>query len=227
VAATDNELANLETALLARELNPQQRVVVRVADPTLAQTLRSAAHVRLALSTSALAAPAFMAALYGDRVQSVFLVGGRLLAVIELTVADDDTFLIGQSTRALAVDYRLLPVRHVRSDRTVASLAAAERLGPGDRLIAVVTLPDLERLLRREPVSADWTVEVTTCPLPTRGWLVGLLRTQRHLPADDAERVVEQLPAVVATGLTRGQAEDWHALLERERVGHRLRCTNP
>ena len=43
----------LEIALLVREVNPQQRVVLRMADPHLAQTLREAANVRLALSTSA------------------------------------------------------------------------------------------------------------------------------------------------------------------------------
>src|SRR5262249_42942073 len=50
VAATSNDLINLEIALLVRELNPKQRVVVRMSDPSLAQTLREAADVRLALS---------------------------------------------------------------------------------------------------------------------------------------------------------------------------------
>src|SRR5262249_5848500 len=38
IAATSNDLVNLEVALLARELNPQQRVVLRLSDPQLAQT---------------------------------------------------------------------------------------------------------------------------------------------------------------------------------------------
>ena len=40
LAVTNNELANLEIALLVRELNPQQRVVLRMSDAHLAQTLR-------------------------------------------------------------------------------------------------------------------------------------------------------------------------------------------
>src|SRR5262249_60113241 len=86
VAATDNELANLEIALLVRELNPQMRVVVRMTDTRLAQTLREAANIRLAMSIPDLVAPAFVAALFGDRVQSVFLVEGRLLAAVGLAV---------------------------------------------------------------------------------------------------------------------------------------------
>src|SRR5262249_52491925 len=110
VAATDNELANLEIVLLVRELNPHQRAVVRLNDPHLARTLREAANVRLALSIPTLAAPAFVAALFGDRVQSVFLVEGRLLAAVELVVQEKDSFLEGQSLHALTVDYQLLPI---------------------------------------------------------------------------------------------------------------------
>src|SRR5437764_3843582 len=90
VAATGDELANVEIALLARELNPQQRVVVRLSDAQLAETLREGANVRLALSVPGLAAPAFVAALLGDRVQCVLRVDGRLLMVVEVTVPAGD-----------------------------------------------------------------------------------------------------------------------------------------
>ena len=64
----------------------REDVVVRLSDPHLAQTLRESANVRLALSLPAMAAPAFVAALFGDRVQGVFRVGSRLLMVVELAV---------------------------------------------------------------------------------------------------------------------------------------------
>src|SRR5262249_9152029 len=47
VLATSNELLNLEVGLLVRELNPKQRVVLRMSDHNLAKTLREAANVRL------------------------------------------------------------------------------------------------------------------------------------------------------------------------------------
>ena len=100
IAATSNELVNLEVALLVRELNETQRVVVCLSDPNLAQTLREAANIRLALSVPTLAAPAFVAALFGDRVQNVFLVAGRTLAVVDLLVQPQDALLIGRPVRA-------------------------------------------------------------------------------------------------------------------------------
>src|SRR5262249_41620408 len=113
VAATNNELGNLEIALLVRDLNSTQRVVVRLSDTSLANTLREAASIRLALSIPALAAPAFVAALFGDRVQNVFLVSGRTLAAVDLVVTADDPFFIDRALGALAFDFRFLLVGFV------------------------------------------------------------------------------------------------------------------
>ena len=155
IAATDNELANLEIALLARELNPRQRVVVRLAEPALAQTLRETANIRFAVSIPALAAPAFAAAAFGDRVQSVFMVGTRLLAAVELVVdRDDPRPLEGQSVRALAASYRLLPISLASENGSSRQPILEQTLGYGDRLTFIAALPDLERLLRHEPPAA-------------------------------------------------------------------------
>src|SRR5262249_19629125 len=90
VAATSNDLVNLEMALMVRSVSPLTRVVVRLSDPQLAETLREAADVRLALSVPVLSAPAFVGALFGDWVQSVFLIGSRLLTAIDITVGPAD-----------------------------------------------------------------------------------------------------------------------------------------
>ncbi len=222
LAVTSDELANLEIALLARELNPRQRVVLRLSDPYLAQTLRDAANVRLALSTSALAAPAFLAALFGDRVQNIFLVQGQALAAVELVVHKGDALLDGQSVRALAIDYHLLPVTLVAADQAPRSQPLNHRLGVDDRLTAILALPDLVRLLRRERVPANCTVDITGFPLPAKGWVHGLLRTQRQLTVEDADKALEQLPVSLGCNLTRGQAEDLLVMCRRERVNGTL-----
>lgn len=217
VSATENDMTNLEVTLLVRELNPNQRVVLLLNDPQFAQMLREAADVRLALSVPALAAPAFVAALFGDRVLGVFLVADRLIAVLDLEIHEGDPFA-GSALRALAIDYRLLPAALIRKSGPPPKPMLAARLDPGDRVIGLIGLNDLERLLRRQPSSAAFSVEVTSCPLPTRAWLAGLLRTRTSLNAEQAMRAVEQLPLTLATGLTKGQAEDLLALLGRERV---------
>jgi Trk K+ transport system NAD-binding subunit len=223
VACTDNELANLEIALLVRDLKPTQRVVVRLSDPHLAQTLREAADVRFALSIPELAAPAFVAALFGDRVRSVFFVEDRLLAVVDLVVQPQDPFLEGQAVRALAVDYGLLPLRLQVADGSVRLEPLPARLGAGDRLTAVVSLGDLQRLLQREKAPREYAVEVTACPPLARPFLAQLARTAHALSAEAAEGMVERVPFCLQEGLTRGQAEDLLVQLQCERVAAQLR----
>jgi Trk K+ transport system NAD-binding subunit len=207
LAVTSNDLVNLEIALLARELNPRQRVVVLMTDPSLAQTLRDAANVRLALSVPALAAPAFLAALFGDRVLSTFLVNGRLLGVADLVVQPQDSVLSGQLLRGVALDYRFLPVAVLSADGDLQPEPMRVRLRPGDRLVAVVALPDLERLLRREPTPADTVLQVLAVPLTARSAVVQRFQEVQGLSAEAAEQALEQLPACLSRNLTRGQAQ--------------------
>jgi Trk K+ transport system NAD-binding subunit len=221
IAATSKELVNLEIGLMVRELNPTQRVVLLLVDQQLAQTVRVAADVRLAVSIPALAAPAFAAALLGDRVRSVFLVDGKLLAVVDLTVQADNAFLANQTVRALAVDYNLLPIR-LTAAGTVRAQPLNARLGAGDTLTVIVGLADLQRLLRREVPPRLWAVEVLECPLTARALVVQLARLHRQLSAEVPDEVIAQLPCRVGQALTRGQAEDLMYLLQRERAAVKL-----
>ena len=100
----------------------------------------------------ALAGPAFVAALLGDRVRSVFLVAGKLMAVVDVTVPAGDAVLVGQPLEALARDYQFLPVRCCRMDGTRQTMGIdnSSPLSPGDKLTIIIELIDLQRLLRRE-----------------------------------------------------------------------------
>ena len=209
VAATSDDLVNLEVALLARELNPKQRVVVRLADDALAETLREVVDVRLALSLPNLAAPAFVAALYGDRVHSLFRINRRMLAAVELTVQPGDPCLKDQTLRALAIDYGLLPVAEGDANR---------RLKEGEKLTAVATLAQLEPLFRRQPAAAEWLVEITNVPELAKGPVAQLVRLENGIGGEEAEKSLQTLPLRITGAKTLGQAEELRALLERERA---------
>ena len=223
IATTSDDLVNLEVALMVRELNPTKRVVLHLSDPNLAQMLREAANVRLALSIPTLAAPAFVAALFGDRVQNVFMVDGQLLAAFEVVVPSVDPCLAGQPVRAVAVDYGLMPVAVIDCHGVLQKQPQGARLDPGCRLIAITRLADLERLLRREPAPADFAVEVSAVPASKRSWLASFLVTRQQVSVEAAERALDHLPACLVSNVTRGQAEDLVALLQREEISATMR----
>jgi Trk K+ transport system NAD-binding subunit len=221
VGATNNDMTNLEVVLLARELDPNIRVVPLLNDPQFAVMLRDAANVHLAMSVPMLAAPAFVAGLFGDRVASVFILRERVFAALDLVIQKGDPFA-GQAVRAIAVDYRLLPLSVLRPSGPSPSPLLPARLAEGDRLVGIIALTDLERLLWRQPSSAEFRVEVSAFPLPARGYLIGLVRTITGVGPEGAEKMVQALPLRLAENLTRGQAEDLLAQLVRERITARV-----
>jgi Trk K+ transport system NAD-binding subunit len=152
IAATDNELVNLEIGLLVRELAPKQRVVLRLIDAELARILRQAAHIRFAVSIPELAAPAFVAALYGDRVRNIFQVAGRSFAVYELILQPGDALLEEPSLAQWSRDFNALPLLRTAADGTDKPLQ--ETSAPGDRLTIIVSLDHLQRLVARELATA-------------------------------------------------------------------------
>jgi len=218
IAATSTDLGNLEVSLLVAEMNEKQRVVVLLSDAILAETARTAAQVKMAVSLPELSAPAFVAGLLGDRVLSMFVVGGQMLAAVEIAIHTESDDLTGRSLHAVAIDYRLAPVAVLGTNGAERAGDASYRLAAGDRLVAVTTIPDLERVSRRAPVPADWSVEVTAFPLSAREGLALKARTLCRLSAVEAETLISEPPFVIVEGQSRGEAEELASMLNREKV---------
>ena len=222
ITVTANELANLEIALLVREVNPAQRVVVRLTDPEFAQTARDAADLKYAVSPPALAAPAFAAALLGDRVQALLNVGTRTLAAVEF-VAEPGDRVTDRTLHELMIDYRLLPVGLAgREPFAVGGVPKGHRVAVGDRLTAVMEQADLERMLGPDEPAAEWAVMIDNAPLTANGELVMLVRTARGCSQQEAEQLVGSQAFRVVDRVSRGKAEELTARLTQERVTARV-----
>lgn len=97
ITATSNDLANIEIALVARELNPKLRVVLRLDDAALADALRHTANIRYAHSISHMTAPAFVLPLFGDRILSLFWIDSILHLVVEILATAETSGLLGKT----------------------------------------------------------------------------------------------------------------------------------
>jgi voltage-gated potassium channel len=83
VCATDDDLANINTALEARKRNKSIRVVLRLFDDELADRVRDALHVE-AQSASALAAPAFALSAIDPSILHSFYLEEHLMVVAKM-----------------------------------------------------------------------------------------------------------------------------------------------
>lgn len=219
IAATSSELANIEIALLVREKNPKQRVIVRLSDPQFAEAVRESADIKHAISVPALAAPAFAAAIYGDRVQTLVTVAGHTLVVIDLVVNDAEDYLNGCSLRAFALDYSLLPIALAGHD---LSTLRGYRLKVGDKLTVVAELAAFERLLRFEKPPAVHRVMVESHPATARDALLTLVQVHLRCSKEEASATLANGPFTLADELTFGEARELVEQLEREKVTARI-----
>jgi Trk K+ transport system NAD-binding subunit len=118
VAATDDDLANLEASLIAQELNPDARIVARLWDPELAERAQRQLGIDACHSVSGLAMPTFVAAALGEGVLSIVEHDSRHWLLAELRV-EPGSRADGMSTASLeaAGDLHILAVRATGVER--------------------------------------------------------------------------------------------------------------
>jgi Trk K+ transport system NAD-binding subunit len=145
IPCTDDELANLDIALDARDMNPQIKVVMRMFDSDLARRVEKGFGIHTAFSTSALAAPIFAAASMRFSVKHSFYVGDTLLNLSEVHVRANSA-LVGWSVERLEADLDLRVVCHQVEGCTDLNPDSHLELNAGDEVLVMATLDSLERL---------------------------------------------------------------------------------
>lgn len=146
VVATNDDVANLETALHGLALNPEMRVVLRLFDPDLATRVERAFNIHLSRSPSALAAPAFAAAAVSERVLTTIPVGVRVLVVAQARV-DAGSRMEGRTVAELeaTAEARALMLRD--QGRQIWRPPCATVLSAGHELVVVSTHGGLAQVL--------------------------------------------------------------------------------
>ncbi|MEW4570896.1 NAD-binding protein [Tautonia sp. JC769] len=149
VLATQDDLANLDAALTARDLNPNAKIVMRMFDESLAEKV-AGSFALPAVSTARVAAPAFVAAATGRRVYQDFQLAGRHVHLVDLTIAPEGA-LVGQTIGNIQHDRQVNIVMHHGRDGTNVNPDHGVVLGPGDEVLVIAPidrLVDLERMNR-------------------------------------------------------------------------------
>ena len=117
IACTDDDLTNLEVALDARHMRSDIRVVLRLFDERLAGKVAEGFNIQVALSESALAAPAFAAATVDRSVAGSLEVNGRVYIHSEFAVPFGSD-LVGITVSDLRDQYEVHTLSYDRPDGT-------------------------------------------------------------------------------------------------------------
>ncbi|MFC1736883.1 potassium channel family protein [Candidatus Hydrogenedentota bacterium] len=140
IAASEDDLANLEAALNARSARPDIRVVLRVFDTNLAEKLEGIFGTKTVFSTSALSAPGFALAAIDPEVVGSFYVDDALMTNVEVVIAKDSS-MDGMTTDELRSLGELSILSHISASTGEKRLhpSSTITLGKGDRLVVSMT----------------------------------------------------------------------------------------
>lgn len=168
ILATDNELLNLEAALMTHALNPNCRLVIRSDEQRLAEHLADLLPRAESIMPYQVAADAFVAGALGEQVHALFRLGLRTILLAEFQVTAGDSLAglrIGEVIYGFAVVAVALTPAPSNDPQAATSIMLPDidyRLAAGDRLLLLSTMDGLRRIEnnQRALLPETWTLDI-------------------------------------------------------------------
>lgn len=145
LALTDDDVSNLELALMSAQINEHCRVVVRTDDAEFGRSVMSLAPQTHAMSVYALSAEAFAAAALGENVLSLLRIGHETVLATEFIVESGDT-LEGKLLGDVTCGYGVAAILFQRGRAEPVEFFPPDdiRLEVGNRLVVLATMGGLQ-----------------------------------------------------------------------------------
>ncbi|RFP60267.1 MAG: potassium transporter TrkA [Limnothrix sp. CACIAM 69d] len=165
VFATDDEIANLEMALMVRQASLSTGLVIRTFDRAFSDTLVGLLPDAQVLCAYALAAEAFAGAAFGENILSLYRWGCTTMLVAEYRIEPGDT-LVDLLLAEFACGYGAVPLLHERVGRKALEDGELDfprldrHLRSGDRLVVLASIEGLRRIERGELAPRSWCVRL-------------------------------------------------------------------
>jgi voltage-gated potassium channel len=141
IITTSDDLTNLDAAITARDLNRDAKIVIRLFDETLA-TKVAGAFAMPTISTSQVAAPAFIAAATGRKIYQGFQLAGQQVHLTDITICPTGR-LVGRTVGDLQTDKRINVVMHQSDGAVHVNPDPHILLEPGDTILVIAPMEPL------------------------------------------------------------------------------------
>jgi voltage-gated potassium channel len=141
IITTSDDLTNLDAAITARDLNLDAKIVIRLFDETLA-TKVAGAFAMPTISTSQVAAPAFIAAATGRKIYQGFQLAGQHVHLTDITICPTAR-LVGRTVGDIQADKRINIVMHQGGLGVNVNPDSQILLEPGDIILVIAPLEPL------------------------------------------------------------------------------------
>jgi voltage-gated potassium channel Kch len=161
VVVTDEELVNLEEALLSQKLNPGAELIIRTNKTGLSNSLMGLLPQAKVLDIYRLAAEVFVGAAFGENITNLFQVSDNTVLVTEYQVEPQDT-LVGLLIGEAAHGYSVVPILYQQAQQPNPLYFPSDDiiLRPGDRLVVLATIDGLQRIEVQDRRPKTWRITI-------------------------------------------------------------------
>ncbi|MHC5596089.1 MAG: potassium channel family protein [Nostoc sp.] len=161
VVVTDDDIENLEIALMAYSKSSTTRVIIRTYDQSFRDNVARLFPYAQVICTSAISAEVFAAAAFGENILSLFNFDTQTILVVEYMIEAGDT-LNGLILAEVAYGYGVVPILYQRLRRSPVKLMPSDhiQLDVGDRLVVLANSNSLQWIERGEMLTRTWQVQV-------------------------------------------------------------------
>ncbi|MEM6596546.1 MAG: NAD-binding protein [Cyanobacteria bacterium P01_C01_bin.69] len=205
IAVTNDQMLNLEVALLASEKNLGGHQlfspVVRTRNQSFSDNLAALMPQARAFCPYALSAEAFAGAAFGESILGLFRLAGQTILITEYQLAAGDT-LSGKQISQVSYGYGVVPILRETQDRqgklcTILMPTDEQYLMPGDRLFVLSSINGLRRIEREEMTQPRrWRIAADRLSEPSSSAdIVQILSELANCSPSQAKSFVDQLPA--------------------------------
>jgi len=225
VVATDDDLLNLEVALMTQRENPRANLVIRTGKEGLSQGLMGLLPQANILETYRLAAQVFVGAAFGENILHLFRLPAQTVLVTEYQVEARDT-LCNLMLADVAYGYGVVPILHQNTRREATFLPSDDViLRDGDRLVVLASIASLKRIEVRDLNVKNWRIQIDKIGLQTAEFAeagADILSLISGCSPVEAHQVMAQTPQILSKPLYRPQAQRLQRALKRMQISSTL-----
>ncbi|RUT08551.1 hypothetical protein DSM106972_017190 [Dulcicalothrix desertica PCC 7102] len=149
IAATNDEILNLELGMIAHSQNKNIPIVIRTFDPRFSNYIQQHLPYAKVLCAYQISAEAFVAASFGENIKSLLRLNEQTVLVVDFTIQSGDT-LAELSLAEITYGYGVAPIfyrsKRNNESRRLPSFSRTPRLQNGDCLTVLVNIEGLRKI---------------------------------------------------------------------------------
>lgn len=225
VIVTDDDILNLELALMIKAININTNLVIRTNGDSLTENLSQLLPTASVIGAYEVAAEAFAGAAFGENILNLCRVKDQTILVTEYHIEAGDN--LNQLILAqIAYGYGAVPI-YYQSPQTLESIYLPSDdllLDIGDRLIVLATIEALKNIEKRELKPPEYILEIKSVQSETAAFEgANVISRISGCSLDIARKSVKNLPQILPVRLYQHQGMRLLKTLSKNRVDAELK----